>query len=147
MVLWQAAHDRVFASPQFPPQVSVQDRPQKDRCEKATCIFAANRFEDFTITLPFGGQFDEHALVVYVHASGLDYIIQGQEATSLVNHRKPHSLDYWLRPFGVNRDTKQADNDVLDALVATGLFLIDNNLICPDSGERCKGIRLVAAVT
>lgn len=95
------------------------------------------------IDLPYGGAFDEHDLVAYIRASGRDYIIQGQQAVSLDEHTKPQSLDYWLRQFGKNPNTKQAENSVLDALVATGLFEISKNLICPDTGERCKGLRLV----
>jgi hypothetical protein len=95
------------------------------------------------INLPFGGQFNEHALVAYIQASGRDYIVQGQQAASLENQTKPQSLDYWLRQVGLNANTKQAQNSIVDALVATGLLVADDNLICPDSGQCCKGIRLV----
>lgn len=93
------------------------------------------------IHLPAGGSFDARDLVAYINASGRDYIIQGQQNTSFANHTKPQSLDYWLREHSPNRDTRQAENTVLDALVATGQFEIVNNLICPDSGEECKGVR------
>jgi hypothetical protein len=95
------------------------------------------------IKLPYGGQFDEKALVAHIKASGRDYIIQGQQTASYANHTKPQSLDYWLRQFASNCDTKQAENSVLDALVATGLFRIEDQLGCPDSGRQCKGLRLV----
>jgi hypothetical protein len=95
------------------------------------------------IKLPYGGQFDENDLVAYVKASGRDYIIQGQQAASYASHTKPKSLDYWLRQHASNRDTKQAENSVLDALVATGLFRIEKQLDCPDSGRKCKGLRLI----
>ena len=94
------------------------------------------------IDLPFGGQFDERELVAHINASRRDYIIQGQQGASLANQSKPHSLDYWLRQLSPNPNVKQAENSVLNALVKTGLFEIVNDLICPDSGERCKGIRL-----
>ena len=94
------------------------------------------------IYLSYGGAFNEHDLVAHIRASGRDYIIQGQQAVSLDEHTKPQSLDYWLRQFGNNPNTKQADNNVLNALVATGLFEIIINLDCPDSGKRCKGLRL-----
>jgi hypothetical protein len=97
------------------------------------------------INLPFGGCVDEHVLVAHVRASGRDYIIQGQQAATFADHSKPQSLDYWLRPFGSNHDTKQAENSVLDALAATGLFVIVDDLICPDSGQRCKGVRLAVS--
>ena len=94
------------------------------------------------IHLPAGGSFDARDLVTYINASGRNYIIQGQQNTSFANQTKPQSLDYWLREHSPNRDTRQAENSVLDALVATGWFEIVNNLICPDTGEECKGVRL-----
>lgn len=42
-----------------------------------------------------------------------------------------------------NPNTKQADNNVMEKLVATGLFKKCNNLVCPDSGYKCKGLVLV----
>lgn len=94
------------------------------------------------ISLPAGGSFDAQDLVTYINTSGRDYIIQGQQNTLFASHTKPQSLDYWLREHSPNRDTRQAENSVLNALVATGRFEIVNNLICPDSGEECKGVRL-----
>ena len=97
------------------------------------------------INLPYGTPFNENALVAHIRASGRDYIIQGQQASSFANHSKRRSLDYWLRQnYATNRDTKQAENSVLAALVATGLFSIVARLPCPDkTGSRCKGVRLV----
>ena len=97
------------------------------------------------IDLPYGGggQFDEHELVDHIRASGRDYIIQGQTAVARAKHPKQRSLDYWLRQFSRNPDTKQAVNSAIDALVATGLFVVINKLRCPDSHNHCKGIRLV----
>lgn len=74
----------------------------------------------------------------------MTYIIQGQQNVAFVNHTKPSSLDYWLRAqFAHNRDTKQAENFLIDALVASGSFVIDRNLRCPDSGRIAKGLRLI----
>lgn len=87
--------------------------------------------------------FEEGDLVDYIKKSGRNYIIQGQTACSRQNHPKPSSLDYWIRQFGKNPDIKQADNDVMAALVASGLFIESNNLICPDSGNPCKGLVIV----
>ncbi len=73
----------------------------------------------------------------------LAFIIQGQQAVAFQNHTKPNSLDYWLRiNFARDQDTKQAENFVIDALIATGHFILDRNLRCPDSGRRAKGLRL-----
>jgi len=96
------------------------------------------------IRLSYGGQFDEHALVEYIRATGRDYIVQGQQACTLADHTKPSSLDYWLRQFAPNPDTKQADNTVVSQLVRTGLFKATESLLCPDSGKLCKGVRLAA---
>ena len=95
------------------------------------------------INLPYGGQFNENTLVAHIQAAGRNYIIQGQKSVSFAGHTKPQSLDYWLRQFASNHNTKQAENSVLNALVATGLFRIANNLVCPDSGRPCKGLLLV----
>lgn len=95
------------------------------------------------INLTYGGQFNEDDLVDHIRQSGRNYIIQGQTACSQADHPKPSSLDFWLRQFGGNNDTKQADNEVIGSLVATGLFKVSNNLECPDSGKSCKGIVLV----
>src|SRR5436190_23392175 len=95
------------------------------------------------IALPQGGEFDEAALVERIVAMGRGYIIQGQQNVSLAEHTKPDSLDFWLRRNGaVNQDTKQAENEVLDALVATGLFEVVPEPLCPNSGTHCKGLRL-----
>ena len=98
------------------------------------------------IRLPFGGQnaqFDEQDLIAYIVNSGRDYIIQGQQNCSLANQTKPKSLDYWLRVnYATNADTKQAVNEVVEQLVATGLFEEKDNLRCPDSGNGCKGLKL-----
>jgi hypothetical protein len=89
------------------------------------------------IKLPYGGpgaKFDEQELVEHLKAHFRDYIIQGQQNCSLLNHTKPKSLDYWLRiNHAKEPDTKQAVNEVIDQLVATGLFETAKSLPCPDS--------------
>ena len=95
------------------------------------------------ISLPYGGQFNERELVEYIRATPRDYIIQGQQKAAKANHTKPHSLDYWLRQFADNPDTKQAEMSVIEALVATGLFVSVERLRCPDSGKYCQGLKLV----
>jgi len=47
-----------------------------------------------------------------------------------------------LRDYAQNLNTKQAVNEVITALVSTGEFA-EGNFICPDSGEMCKGVRIV----
>ena len=100
------------------------------------------------IPLPHGGkntQFDEQDLIAHILKSGRDYIVQGQQNCTLADHTKPNSLDYWLRVnYAVTPDTKQAVNEVMEHLVGTGLFEEQDDLMCPDSGHLCKGLRLRA---
>jgi hypothetical protein len=59
------------------------------------------------------------------------------------DHPKPRSLDCWLREnYASHPDTKQAVNEVIDDLVGTGDF-VEGKFMCPDSGHKCKGIKLV----
>ena len=95
------------------------------------------------IILPYGGKFEESDLVEHIKATRQGYIIQGQQAVSKANHSKPQSLDYWLRQFADNPDTKQGENSVIEALAGTGYFKVENHLFCPDSGRKCKGLRLL----
>jgi hypothetical protein len=78
-----------------------------------------------------------------INNSRLEFIIQGQTNCVLSAHRKPQSLDFWLRQnFADNPDTKQAVNEVINQLVSTGCFE-EGQFLCPDSGRLCKGVRLV----
>ena len=96
------------------------------------------------IDLTHGGTFDENDLAQHIRHSGRNYIIQGQTACAQADHPKPSSLDFWLRSFASSPDTKQADNQVVAALVETGIFQESEDLICPDSGNLCKGLVLTA---
>lgn len=93
------------------------------------------------IKLEFGGSFSVRNLIDYIDESDRDYIIQGQSACARDRHRKPSSLDYWLRSFATNPDTKQASNTILGKLENTGLFEI-GDFPCPETNQLCKGIRL-----
>lgn len=95
------------------------------------------------INLPYGGEFDETELIRHIETSGFNSMIQGQQAVAYKSHTKPHSLDYWLRQFAANPDTKQAENSVINDLVATGKFKIERGIKCPDSGRLCNGILLI----
>lgn len=95
------------------------------------------------INLSHGGSFNEQALVRHILQSGRNYIIQGQQNHIHAAHTKPDSLDYWLRQFAHDPNTKQADNKVIAQLVATGLFQESNNLRCPNSDQTCKGLVLI----
>lgn len=94
------------------------------------------------IKLKYGGLFEVDDLIQFIKNSGRDYIIQGQQTCVRAAHTKPNSLDYWLRNRATSPDTKQADNDVIDALVATGHFEVEKKLHCPDQKTYCKGLKL-----
>lgn len=96
------------------------------------------------IRLPYGNnEFNTKDLKEYIVATGRNYIIQGQQACARGNHTKSSSLDCWLRDNYVkNKDTKQAVNEVIEALVNTGEFE-EGKFECPDSEILCKGIKIV----
>jgi len=95
------------------------------------------------INLPYGNNsFDSNDLKEYIRRTGRNYIIQGQKACRRVDHPKPNSLDCWLRDnYAQNPETKQAVNEVITDLVNTEDFA-EGDFCCPDSGRRCKGIRI-----
>ena len=102
---------------------------------------------DTFINLPYGGPgagFRVSELVSHVRSTGRDYIVQGQQKSTLAEHTKPQSLDVWLRTrYARNPDVKQAANEVLDAIVATGQFELVRRLPCPETGRLVKGLRLL----
>jgi hypothetical protein len=120
--------------------------PAKLQAEVERAVADAN--PDRRIRLPHrepGTGFSVRELVDYMEQSGRDYIIGGEVDCALVDHPKPASLDYWLREnFAANKETKQATNEVIAQLIATGLFEPANDLRCPDTGTRSFGLRLKA---
>ena len=98
------------------------------------------------IALPHGGpgaSFPVRDLVEHIKASGRDFIIAGQVDCALADHPRPSSLDCWLREnFAKNKESKQATGEVLEALAATGLFEESRDLVCPDTGQRSRGLKL-----
>jgi hypothetical protein len=96
------------------------------------------------IYLPYGNNsFDSNDLKEYIRRTGRSYIIQGQKACRRIDHPKPNSLDCWLRDnYAQYPDTKQAVNEVIEALVNTGDF-VEGKFYCLDSGRRCKGVRII----
>ncbi len=95
------------------------------------------------IFLPHGNaEFDSDDLSAHIIGTGRNYIIQGQSQCKRADHPKPSSLDCWLRDnYARNPDTKQAVNVVIAALIDTGDFE-EGEFLCPDSRNKCKGIRL-----
>ena len=99
-----------------------------------------------SINLPYGNNsFDSNSLKEHIRTTSRNYIIQGQKACRRIDHRKPSSLDCWLRDnCARNPDTKQAVNEVIADLVNTGDFT-EGDFYCPDSGRRCKRVRIIEA--
>jgi hypothetical protein len=96
------------------------------------------------IRLPYGNNaFNYDELKEHIEGTYRNYIIQGQTNWRRDIHHKPSSLDCWLRGnYAQNPDTKQAVNGVINALIETRVFE-EGRFICPDSGNMCKGIRIV----
>ncbi len=98
------------------------------------------------IELPYGApgeSFSIDYLITHLQETGRDYIIQGQCNCCLEEHPKPNSLDAWLRKnFTSRQDKKQATNNLLHMIVKAGPFR-EGWFICPDTGRRCKGIKLI----
>lgn len=89
------------------------------------------------------GGFKVGDLVRHIQESGRDYIIEGGVNCALADHPRPRSLDYWLREnFARNKETRQATRDVVEQLLATGVFEETGDLRCPDTGEHSLGLRL-----
>ncbi len=92
-----------------------------------------------------GEGFYSEDLVAHIARSGRDYIINGGVNCVLDEHPKPNSLDLWLRNgYTTRKGTRQSVVEVRRDLVATGLFVERNRLLCPDSGRLCKGLQLTA---
>jgi hypothetical protein len=99
------------------------------------------------INLPYGGlnaSFLIQHLIDHLHAENRRYIIIGKSKCTFAEHKKPHSLDYWLRHNYTNRrDTMQAVDEVVKKLVDSGIFEEKDGLECPDSGRPCKGLAFI----
>jgi hypothetical protein len=95
------------------------------------------------IELSFGGSFNETDLVEHIKASKDNYIIQGQQSDTWNSLSKFKTLDAWIRQLEcTDKNRKQADSMVINQLTATGLFEVADELVCPESGQKCKGLIL-----
>jgi hypothetical protein len=96
------------------------------------------------IELSFGGSFNEVDLVEHIKANNEDnYIIQGQQNDTWDSLSKFKTLDAWIRQLEcTDKNRKQADSKVMHQLTATGLFEEADELLCPESGHKCKGLVL-----
>jgi len=101
--------------------------------------------QPFWISLPDNDStFHVSSLVSYLNDRKRDYIVLGEQQVPLVKHTQRRSLDYWLRTaIARNADAVQATQKVLKQLCDTGLFQIDHEVPCPDTGTTCTGLRLI----
>ncbi|WP_027591527.1 hypothetical protein [Pseudomonas sp. RL] len=88
-----------------------------------------------------GGAFDQHALIACFREHGGSMVL-GAVKASLAEHKKPRSLDYWLRLNGARiPDQMQAEASLVAQLVESGNFEAVV-LKCPETGRNCKGLQL-----
>lgn len=74
-------------------------------------------------------------------------IIIGKQNHSQASHtKKGHSLDHWLRSYGKNCNTRQADDPVIEQLVKLRPALFKRTKInCPMTARFCNAIELTEA--
>ena len=97
------------------------------------------------ITLPYEKDTHFHICQLLRHLIdvGRSYIVTGSQHDVLNRHTNPHSLDYWIRTnVARSKDTCNATKELIDQLIASGLFEHRDGLINPASGRKCKGIML-----
>jgi hypothetical protein len=96
------------------------------------------------INLPYGGKGDYFVikdLIDYIRSQKRNFIIIGGANCTLSKHKKPQSLDYWLRSHYTQRkNTRQAVQQVIENIVASSFFEVRNDLVCPDTGRHCMGL-------
>ncbi|WP_297513819.1 hypothetical protein [Flavobacterium sp.] len=81
-------------------------------------------------------------LIHYFQLNKLNYLIIGSNKVTLTNHRKPNSLDVWLRthPKIVNhKDTCQSVNKVITQIIKHQSFS-QGLRKCPKSKRICKAL-------
>lgn len=101
-----------------------------------------------TLSHTGGVSFEIDRLIDHIRKSGRTYIIQSGRNCRRDIHPEPCSLDVWLRDnFAHNPNVKQATNEAIGKLVATGHFR-QGKFECPDNTHNhnvlLKGIELVS---
>jgi hypothetical protein len=96
---------------------------------------------DDTIKLRDGGSISLDSLIHFFRENG-GQVVLGAVKAIFKEHNKTSSLEYWLRLNGAqNRNQMQAESLLVDKLLSTGYFEAAM-LPCPETGRRCKGIKL-----
>lgn len=81
-------------------------------------------------------------LIEYFQKTKLNYLIIGSTQVTLQNHRKPDSLDVWLRNHKnvINyKDTCQSVNNVISQLIKYKSFSLGLRK-CPKTNRMCKAL-------
>ena len=81
-------------------------------------------------------------LIAHFSKNNLKYMIIGSTQVTLINHRKPHSLDVWLRKHPAifhHRDTCQSVNKVITQIIKHQSFS-QGLRKCPTSNRFCKAL-------
>lgn len=101
------------------------------------------------IGFPYGGgHFEIQDLVEYVQRSERDYVIGGGCNQVLSLHKKPESLDYWLRTRSNQPNIRQVTKKLVQDITGTGHFTYEEKgLPCPTTGRHCNGLRLTPRVS
>lgn len=96
------------------------------------------------ITLPHANnaQININDLINHFRTKQINYMIIGSTQVTLQNHRKPHSLDVWLRTHKniINyKDTCQSVNNVISQIIKHESFSLGLRK-CPKTNRMCKAL-------
>ena len=98
------------------------------------------------ISLSYGGpkaEFEVEELINYYKSQNVYYLIIGAIHVTLVNHKKQHSLDVWLRSHhnvkSNHKNTCQATSEVINQLIKLKQFSMGKRK-CPITNRMCKSL-------
>lgn len=98
------------------------------------------------ISLPCGGpkaEFEVEELINHYKSQNIDYLIIGAIHVALVNHKKQHSLDVWLRNHhnvkSYHKNTCQATSEVINQLIKLKQISMGKRK-CPTTDRMCKSL-------
>lgn len=96
------------------------------------------------ITLPYANnaKFNINDLINHFRTKQINYMIIGSTQVTLQNHRKPDSLDVWLRnhPKVIShKDTCQSVNNVISQIIKHKSFSLGLRK-CPKTNRICKAL-------
>lgn len=96
------------------------------------------------LTLKYGGGEVDFLELLKFFRQNNNIVIVGDQNDVLEKHRKPYSLDYWLRTHGANQpNTKQATTEWLQENLYTTGFFAEDHTNDPETGRDVKAVRLL----